>query len=143
MHLPVPAKEFIPHRNSMLLVDTLVSVEEGRGTVETRLPQSCLAAEENGTLAPLTLVELIAQAYAAVKGWELAKAGLEFNLGYLVGVQKFSYEQPAKIGELLTVNVETFGEFDSFAIVEGAVLQGETVLATGKIKLWVPPKEDA
>jgi len=127
----------------MLLVDTLVSVEEGRGTVETRLPQSCLAAEENGTLAPLTLVELIAQAYAAVKGWELAKAGLEFNLGYLVGVQKFSYEQPAKIGELLTVNVETFGEFDSFAIVEGAVLQGETVLATGKIKLWVPPKEDA
>jgi predicted hotdog family 3-hydroxylacyl-ACP dehydratase len=143
MQLPVPAKEFIPHRNSMLLVDTLVSAEDGCGTIETRLPQSCIAAEENGTLAPLTLVELIAQAYAAVKGWELAKAGVEFDLGYLVGVQKFSYKQPTNVDELLTVNVETYGEFDSFAIVEGTVLQGETVLATGKIKLWVPPKEDA
>lgn len=142
MQLPIPAKEIIPHRSSMLLIDTLVSSDEGHGSVEACLPDTCLTADENGTIAPLTLVELIAQTYAAVKGWELTQAGHDFSIGYLVGVQKFTSEKPARVGEQLTVNVETFGEFESFAIVEGTVLQGETVLATGKIKLWIPPAEE-
>jgi len=127
----------------MLLIDTLVASDEGSGTAEARLDADCITADGNGVIAPLTLVELIAQTYAAVKGWELTQAGHAFSIGYLVGVQKVSCESPAKAGEQLTVSVETFGEFDNFAIVEGTVLQGDTTLATAKIKLWVPPEEDA
>lgn len=143
MAFPVPAKEIIPHRGSMLLLDTLVTAKDGCGTAETTLDETCLTADENGVIAPLTLVELVAQTYAAVKGWDLTESGHDFSIGYLVGVQKFSCDQPARVGELLTINVETYGEFNSFAIIEGTVLQGETVLATAKIKLWIPPEEDA
>lgn len=142
MRLPVPASDIIPHRGAMLLIDTLTASENGTGSARTTLPATCLTAGDDGVIDSLTLVELVAQTYAAVVGWEMLQAGNDFPIGYLVGVQKFTSTTPARAGESLTVNVETIGEFEGFAIVEGSVLREETVLANAKIKLWVPPEEE-
>lgn len=141
MRLPVPASDIIPHRGAMLLIDSLEASENGAGSARTTLPATCLTTGDDGVIDRLTLVELVAQTYAAVVGWEMIRAGHDFPIGYLVGVQKFACAAPARAGETLTVNVETVGEFEGFAIVEGTVLRGETVLATAKIKLWVPPED--
>lgn len=142
MRLPVPASDIIPHRGAMLLIDTLEASADGTGSARTTLPPTCLTAGEDGVIDSLTLVELVAQTYAAVVGWEMIQAGHDFPIGYLVGVQKFSSTAPARADEELTVKVETVGEFEGFAIVEGSVLREETILATAKIKLWVPPEEE-
>lgn len=126
----------------MLLIDTLTASDQGAGTVETVLSATSVAANADQTLSPLIHVELMAQAYAAVKGWEIMQAGLDFPIGFLVGVQKFTLHNHARAGEHLTIDVTTAGEFEGFAIVEGTVSCGETAIASGKIKLWVP-QEDA
>ncbi|MBI9080489.1 MAG: radical SAM protein [Pseudodesulfovibrio sp.] len=141
MQLPLPACKVIPHRDSMLLIDTLVTSMQGQGRAETTRPATCIASEASSVLTPLIFVELIAQTYAAVKGWEIAQAGKEFPIGYLVGVQKFEILKPAHAGDRLVIDVSTVGEFEGFAIVAGTILNKDEILATGKIKLWVPQGE--
>lgn len=126
----------------MLLIDTLVSSADGSGRAQAIPDASCIAANDDGSLTPLIFVELMAQTYAAVKGWEITHAGKEFPIGYLVGVQKFEAITPGMIEEKLVIDVTTIGEFEGFAVVEGTVSKDRTVLAQGKIKLWVPQKED-
>ncbi|WFS63852.1 3-hydroxyacyl-ACP dehydratase [Pseudodesulfovibrio thermohalotolerans] len=123
----------------MLLVDILVASEQGTGCVETTLPGDGPAAGEGGTISPLVFVELLAQTYAAIRGWELAAAGLPIPEGYLVGVQRFVVLGRARGGEKLVVDVETVGEFEGFYVVEGRISQGGDVVATGNVKLWIPP----
>lgn len=126
----------------MLLIDTLLESHDGKGKTETTLRSDCIASDALGKLTPLILVELIAQTYAAVKGWEIVQSGQEFPIGYLVGVQKFEAVAPAAVDTRLEITVETVGEFEGFAVVEGIVsAQGETI-AAGKIKLWVPEGEE-
>lgn len=141
MNLPCPAHTLIPHRDSMLLIDTLLSAEDGAGRVVTRLKTDNVAVRQNGRVAPLIFIELMAQAYAAVKGWEIMKAGLDFPIGYLVGVQKYQHMGQAYAEEELTIHVETVGEFEGFAVVDGSVWREETQIAQGRIKLWVPEEE--
>ncbi len=126
----------------MLLIDTLVASTQGNGRVTTTLPKSCIAAGTAGVISPLIHIELMAQAFAAAKGWEIIETGGEFPIGYLVGVQQFSTLSEAKAGDLLTIEVGTVGEFEGFAIVEGSVKRGDTLIAAGKIKLWVPQDEE-
>jgi len=141
MKLPIAAHKVIPHRDSMLLIDTLVASAQGAGTVEATLTPSSVAATPDGTLSQLIYVELMAQAYAAVKGWEITQSGMDFPIGYLVGVQKFQVHKKSRVGKLLIINVTTIGEFEGFAIVEGTIFRAGSTVATGKIKLWVPPEE--
>jgi radical SAM protein with 4Fe4S-binding SPASM domain len=141
MKLPLPAHRIIPHRDSMLLIDTLVFSEVGSGVAQARLGATSPAVDESGTVSPLIHVELIAQAYAAAKGWEIVSAGRDVPLGYLVGVQKYEVLGTAHTNETLTVRVATAGEFEGFAVVEGSVERDGATIATAKIKLWVPDGE--
>lgn len=143
MILPQPAHKIVPHRDAMLLIDTLVSSADGAGQAQTVLNDGSIAAAGDGTVLPLIHVELLAQTYAAVRGWELINAGRDFPIGYLVGVQKFEHRIPAPTGTKLRIDVATAGEFEGFAIVEGTVSSGDIVHATGKIKLWIPEDEEA
>lgn len=122
----------------MLLIDTLLTAEAGSGCAETTISHDGIAMSDSRELAPAIFIELMAQTYAAVKGWEILQTGKEFPIGYLVGVQKFKAIGTATSGQKLTINVETVGEFEGFAVVEGFVKQSDTILAQGKIKLWVP-----
>lgn len=134
----IPAYKLIPHRDSMLLIDSFTPMEPGQGRAETTLTESSIAATASGEIDSLILVELIAQAYAALKGWEFTQAGMDIPIGYLVGVQKFTVLGAPQTDQLLTIEVATLGEFDGFAIIEGTVSNGDTTLASGKIKLWAP-----
>lgn len=142
MSFPVPAHTIIPHRNAMLLIDSLTRSGQGEGVVEAHLGTTSAAVDDSGTLSPFIHVELIAQAYAAVKGWEIIQAGLEVPVGYLVGVQKFEVHETAEADDPLKIHVATIGEFEGFAVVQGTVTRNNTPVAGGKIKVWVP-EEDA
>jgi len=125
----------------MLLIDTLISSDQGNGRAITTFGSDSIAADDSGELTPIISIELMAQTYAAVKGWEITQAGKEFPVGYLVGVQKFENLGSGHINQELTIDVETVGEFEGFAVVEGTVSNAESTLARGKIKLWVPEEE--
>ena len=135
--LPVSAETFIPHRPPMRLVDTLISCEGTSGLVETTISADCILADSNGTLDEAALVELLAQSYAVIKGYNDALHGKEISEGYLVGVRKMQIIGRAQVGETLLIRIRTVGSFEGFAVADGEIVRAEEIIASGSIKLWI------
>ena len=135
--LPLPAEHFIPHRLPMRLVDTLLSWEGGTGVIEAQPGAGCILVGDDGTLDEAALVELLAQGYAAVKGYDDLLQGKPVSEGYLVGIRRFRAERRPQAGEKLVVRIRTVGSFEAFAVAEGEIEAAGEAIAGGTVKLWV------
>lgn len=138
LQLPVAAENLIPHRSPMRLVERLVSFNAGVGEVEALVDEACVLLDENGNLADVGLVEMLAQAFAAVQGYSDLLAGGEVRQGFLVGIRKITLSGTAQLGDVLRIRIRTLASMDGFAVVEGEVLCQGQVLAQGNLKLWIP-----
>ena len=135
--LPMPAEAFIPHRPPMRLVDTLVSYGDAGGVVETNPAADCILVDTGGTLDEAAFVELLAQGYAVIKGYDDTLHSREISEGYLVGVRKMRITGSARAGERLLITIRTVGSFEGFAVAEGEIVRGTETIASGSIKLWI------
>lgn len=137
LSLPTGAEELVPHRLPMRLVDQLVSVEGKNGTVKTQVQKDCPLVAATGQLEDVALVELIAQGYAALKGYVDRRDNKPVRQGFLVGIKKLEWFGAAKVGDDLQINICTVAELDDFAVAEGDVWCGEKLLARGEVKVWI------
>ena len=96
-----------------------------------------LFVREDGTLEPVVFVELIAQSYAAIKGYEDTLNGVSVREGFLVGGRRVKLLSKAHVGDRLTIDIETSGHLEGFCVVDGVVRRDEEILAEGSIKLWI------
>jgi predicted hotdog family 3-hydroxylacyl-ACP dehydratase len=80
----------------------------------------------------------MAQAYAAMKGYQDLLNGRPIGRGYLVGIRKFEMLGTFDATDRLFVKVKTAGSFNDFYVAEGKVLAGNTCIAIGNMKLWIP-----
>jgi predicted hotdog family 3-hydroxylacyl-ACP dehydratase len=135
--LPLPAEAFIPHRPPMRLVDTLISYSDAGGVVEANPTADCILVDTDGTLDEAAFVELLAQGYAVIKGYDDTLHGKEISEGYLVGVRKLRVTGCASAGEQLLIRIKTVGSFEGFAVAEGEIVRGAETIASGSIKLWI------
>jgi len=135
--LPLAAERLIPHRAPMRLVDTLVSVNDGCAVAESVLPQSTMMADREGRIDEVAFMELIAQSYAAFKGYMDRMDGKPPGEGFLVGVRHLEISGTAHAGDRLLTSIRTVAEFGGFAVVEGTVTRGDETLASGTLKLWL------
>ena len=99
--LPIPAENLLPHRPPMLLVDRLCSYADGCGVVEACPGSDSILVDERGALDEVALVELMAQGYAAVKGYDDLVKGRPVQEGFLVGIRKLQITGRAATGDLL------------------------------------------
>lgn len=137
------AELLIPHRAPMRLVDTLVSVIDGCAVAESVLPRSCIMADGEGKIDEVAFMELIAQGYAAFKGYMDRMDGKPPGEGFLVGVRHLEFTGRAYAGDRLLTSIRTVGAIGGFAVVEGAITRGDETLASGTLKLWlVDPDAD-
>ena len=143
MTLPMPAETFIPHRPPMRLVETLISCGEAAGLIEARNCPDGVLADSDGALDEVALVELLAQGYAVIKGYDDLSQGREVSKGYLVGVRKLRITGRARAGERLLVHIRTVGSFEGFAVAEGEVERAGEIIASGTIKLWIAAEGSA
>lgn len=137
LSLPMAAERLIPHRRPMRLVDRLLACSGGVGMTEAWIPEDSVMAAADGALDPAALVELIAQSYAAVKGYDDLAGGRPVSEGFLVGIRKLALTGKAYANERLLTTLETVGTFEGFAVVEGTVTRDGEKLAAGTIKLWI------
>lgn len=135
--LPMDAERLIPHRAPMRLVDTLVSVNDGCAVVESVLPRSTMIADGEGKIDEVAFMELIAQSYAAFKGYMDRMDGNPPGEGFLVGVRDLEITGKAYAGDRLLTSIRTVTSFGGFAVVEGSVTRGNETIASGIIKLWL------
>jgi 3-hydroxyacyl-[acyl-carrier-protein] dehydratase len=137
--LPVEASALVPQRPPMLAIDRLTVFEEDvGGTVESFIRPDSPLVDADGSVEATLFVELIAQSFAAVKGYEDAKKGKGVAKGFLVEAKRFEVFGTARAGETLSVIIRKTGETEEFALAEGTVMREETVLASGSVMVWVP-----
>lgn len=138
--LPISADKIIPHRPPMQFVDRLTHCDPaaGSGSVEAVVREDGFILTEKGCVDPPAFLEMIAQAYAAVKGYENLINGRPVRGGYLVGIQKGRVAGSAFPGDCLVVSVKTEKSFGDFSVAQGAVARSGRDIAWAVIKVWSP-----
>ena len=136
--LPMHVKGLIPHEPPLRLIDRLLAANDQRGIAEAVIRPESPLLNEDGGLDPAAMIELIAQAYAAMKGYEELISGRSSQKGFLVGIADFQLAGRAREGQRLRITVETVGSMGGFALAEGEVYQGDEQIAAGTIKVWIP-----
>lgn len=135
--LPLEAELLIPHRLPLRMVDRLVTVDGKNGVVEALVAADCPLVAADGKLEDVALTELLAQAYAAVKGYCDLLESKPVKQGFLVGIKKSIKLLPAQAGDRLKIKINTLAELDEFSVAEGEIWRGKELLARGEIKVWV------
>jgi len=138
--LPLSAEMLIPHRAPIRLIDRLVQFENFSGLVESVVRDDNLFLKQNGELERCAMVELIAQSFAAVKGYGDLIQGKPIGKGFLVAVKEMHFSGNARKGDVLHIAIEPGGETGDFALGEGKIKRGEDVIAAGSITVWIPRK---
>ncbi len=136
--LPCPAIELVPQRPPMLLVDRLVARDRQTNfsAAEASVPVDGIFVEQ-GAVLPEYFIELVAQAMAAVNGYDGLVDGVKAGRGFLVGIDGFTWQGTAVPGELLRIEMAKDFEFGPVTVMAGKVLnEAGVVLASGEIKAW-------
>ncbi len=136
---PLPVEQLLPQRPPMLLLDRLLSCTTSEGTAETQLSADNLFRLPDDTIHPAALFELMAQAYAAVHGFQNHLAGKPVSIGYLAGITRAVVHGAARIGDRLVVSVRQTALVPPFVRAEARVVRGGETLAEGELTLFVPP----
>lgn len=135
--LPLDAEQLIPHRLPMRLVDRLVAIDGKNGTIEADIRAECPFVSSEGLFDDIALTELIAQAYAMIKGYIDLRDTKPVRQGFLVGIKRLTREASAISGDRLRIEIRTLAELGDMSIAEGEIWRNEELIAFGEIKVWV------
>lgn len=138
LSLPQETLHLLPHRPPMALIDRLLASDGTAARAEATVAPEHLFAGADGELDPIALIEMFAQAYAAMQGFKDQSLGKPVKEGFLVGIRRIRIDGCARVGDRIEVEVRTIGAIDGFAVAEGTVRRGAEVLAAGSLKLWIP-----
>ena len=136
---PMPIEQLLPQRPPMLLLDRLLSCTPSEGTADTLISPGNLFRLSDDTIHAAALFELMAQAYAAVHGYQNHLAGKPVSIGYLAGITRAIVHGAARVGDRLTVSVRQTALVQPFIRAEAQVARDGETLAEGELTLFVPP----
>jgi predicted hotdog family 3-hydroxylacyl-ACP dehydratase len=137
MQLPISAEDLVPHRLPMRLVDTLVEVEGNNGVAAATIRPECPLFDPHGELEDVALIELVAQSYAALKGYVDTRAGRPVRRGFLTGVKDFHSHAKVRAGDNLKIELTTIADLDHFAVAQGDIYRDGTLVAQAEVKVWI------
>ncbi|MCK4501639.1 MAG: hypothetical protein KAU22_01305 [Desulfuromonadales bacterium] len=135
--LPLAAEELIPHRLPLRLIDELLEVDGKSAVVAADVAVACPLVDATGKLEEIALVELIAQGYAALKGYTDRLEQKPVRQGFLVGVKKVEWFAAAQVGDRLLIKIDTIAELDDFVVASGEIWCRDSLIAAGEIKAWL------
>ena len=136
---PMPIERLLPQRPPMLLLDRLLSCTPTEGTADALIRDENLFRLPDETIHAAALFELMAQAYAAVQGFQNTLAGKPVTLGYLAGISHAVVKDVARVGDLLLVTVRQTASVPPFVRAEARVERNGETIAQGELTLFIPP----
>lgn len=138
------AEVLVPHRPPLCLIERLIKFEgqTGVGVVEAIIGQDNIFLRQDGALPSLIQAELIAQASAAVKGYDDLRQGKEIKKGFLVDIREMHFTGRCFKGDTLLIRIEILRTISGFSVIKGEVEKGGEIIGAGTIKIWVPEDSD-
>ena len=138
--LPANVAGFIPHGESMRLIDRLVQVGERRSRTEFRVERTSPFVDASGRLDEFAFIEMIAQSFAATHSFHLSPEQRGLQRGFLLAVKDFCISGDARVGDLLSVAIHKVTRFGDFGVVEGEIRQQNgALIASAEVKIWRAP----
>lgn len=134
-YLPVDAARFIPHRDPMRLVDTLLSVGDRVARVATTVRPDMPFVEADGRLGEAAYVEMVAQAAAALDGFRQRGQPGSKLFGMMLGVRHLEITGTARVGDCLEIEIFKTARLGDIGVITGSVSRGAELLAKGEIKV--------
>lgn len=148
LELPLPAHDLLPHRKTMLLIEALLAYDQstGTGTILGGSKSGSVFAVrdeegEGALLEEVVLLEMMAQAYACLRGYEDRIAGRPPSMGFLVGARRFVCHRRVGVGEEVEINVATTAQVETFFLAEAVAKVAHERVAEAELKIWLPPQE--
>jgi predicted hotdog family 3-hydroxylacyl-ACP dehydratase len=136
--LPLSADLLVPHKPPILVIDRLIEFNDLQGVVESCIQPDSIFVREDGSVDEVTMVEIIAQSFAAVKGYADLLKGKPVSRGFLVGVKRLRITGTAFGGERLLTYLTRIGDTEEFSLAEGKVMHNDQLIASGNVMVWVP-----
>ena len=141
LSLPMPVEMLIPHRPPLRLITRLLEFKNQSGVVESVVSADNILLNDD-TLDPLAMIEMMAQSYAAVKGYNDLLLGEQVKKGFLVDLKKFIVRNLCREEDRLIIRVETVASIGGFAVANGEVIREGKIVASGTVKFWVPGEQE-
>lgn len=138
LSLPISTEQLVPHRPPILLVNSIIDFKGETGIIETVIEPDNIFLGADGSLPEVAMIEILAQASAAVKGYSDLKQGNDIKKGFLVDIRRTIFSGKCYKGEVLHSSIEIAKSFSGFSVVNGRLDRAGDELATGTFKLWVP-----
>lgn len=136
--LPCAAAPLLPHQPPMLLVDRVLArdVEARTGLVAARLTKDSIFVGGDSDLLAEYLIELAAQAVAAINGYDGLLAQVAPQVGFLVGVDGWQCRQLPALGLEMIIAVEQGLAFGAITIFKVMIYQQDELLVQGELRVW-------
>ena len=123
----------------MCLIEQVLDIHAAGGRAGAMVREGNLLVTPDGALDRSAYLELMAQTFAALKGWRDRRHGQPSQVGYLVGATGVECLGSARIGDKLTTTIQETATFGAFKIVQGHVYVRDQRLASGELRLWLKP----
>jgi 3-hydroxymyristoyl/3-hydroxydecanoyl-(acyl carrier protein) dehydratase len=134
--LPYPVESLVPHRPPMLLVRQILERNKNTGLVDAIIPDNSIFFDPEFGILPELYVEIIAQAMAAISGWDALVGNTPTVKGLLVGLSDIKFIGKINPGELLLIELEKKLEFGGVTIMEGVLRSESGIILQGDVKVW-------
>jgi predicted hotdog family 3-hydroxylacyl-ACP dehydratase len=138
LSLPIDVESLVPHREPIRFVDRLLECTENSVVAEAVLKAENVLADIDGSIHSVIFIELIAQTYAAFKGYLEVARGKPARKGFLVAVRDLAITGELVVGDRAIITVTTVTIFGAFAVIDGTVIKDGVQIASANLKLWMP-----
>ncbi len=135
-YLNSPIENFLPHRKPMLLLDTLLHVDETNTEASFTIDKSCVFLQANNEIETVALIEILAQSFAAGNGVTNPQ-----SFGYLASMRSMKVHGTAKLGDTLVAKVKCVARVGDIMVIEGKLFKQEECIVEGQFKIFAPSKQ--
>ncbi len=136
-------ENLLPHEPPMLLLSSVVSVDENGSCCEAYVARELPFVDDNGDLPGWVGIELMAQTIGVWGARHAENAGHDVNIGLLLGSRKYESQVgvfPA--GSRLIVTAEKVLLDGNMGVFQCAIHLDDKIVANAQVNTYLPGKEE-
>lgn len=134
-------KKYIPQREPMMMVDTLISHSEELTKSAFTIANDNVFVSD-GKFSEAGLLENMAQTAALGKGYEYAQKNEKPPLGFIGAVKNFKVFHLPKVNETVETQISIKHQVLNASIVDAVVRNNDKDLASCELKIFLNPQID-
>jgi predicted hotdog family 3-hydroxylacyl-ACP dehydratase len=132
-------EDLVPHRGRMRLVDVFEGHDEAGDGITHSVAKETWPLCRGNCVNPHVMIELVAQATAAMAGWNDSRKGKRVGFGYIVGIKSaWLSADPIPVGALLTMKTRNILTQDNYGVFSGSVHRDARFLSEVVLQVFRP-----